>query len=66
MNKLKLSEVSNLINIRNYIRTAIDNFSIDKTKVNKMNKILSSLDNTIVDQIIQMSEQKDQGDNEKP
>jgi acetolactate synthase small subunit len=66
MNKLKLSEVSNLINIRNYIRTAIDNFSIDKPKVNKMNKILSSLDNTIVDQIIQMSEQKDQGDNEKP
>jgi len=65
MNKIKMSEISNLINIRNYLKLAVDNFSIEKVKVNKISKILVHLDNSIVDSVISWAEHKEGKDDKE-
>jgi len=49
--KMKISEISDLINIRNYIQTSINNFSIKKESVKELDKSLILLDRLLVEEL---------------
>lgn len=49
---MKINEISNLINIRNYILLQTENIKTDKKVSLKLSKLLSELDVSINNQII--------------
>lgn len=49
---MKISEIVNLITIRNYVANSINNHSIRRDVVNELNKTLILLDKTLTDEII--------------
>jgi len=49
---MKPQEIANLIQIRNYVYTAINNFSIDKKVIKELNNTLILLDRRITDELV--------------
>lgn len=49
---MKLQEISNLIQIRNYVSSAINNFSIDKKVIKELNNTLILLDRRITEELV--------------
>jgi len=48
---MKVNEISDLIQIRNYVSESINNFSIKRETVNELNKTLLLLDKILVDEL---------------
>ncbi|MCZ2224605.1 MAG: hypothetical protein LC122_13350 [Chitinophagales bacterium] len=66
MNKIKLNELNQLINVRNYISVCINSsFSVEKKKINRLSAILKNLDDSIVDQIIEFSDKSSKNEEGK-
>lgn len=59
-NKQKLNEINSLINVRNFMRSCVDNYTIEKSKVKEISSLLIKLDNYLVDQVIAFSEEQDE------
>ena len=49
---MKSADISNLISIRNYVRAAVDNFSIDKETVKNLNSMVILIDKKIVSELM--------------
>lgn len=63
-NKQKLNEINSLINVRNYMESCINNYTIEKAKVKKISSLLIKLDNYLVDEVIAFSEEQDENSQE--
>lgn len=49
---MDLSEISNLIQIRNYIHQSVNNFALERSKVNSLGDMLILIDKLIVDKLL--------------
>jgi hypothetical protein len=49
---MDLNEISNLIEIRNYIASAINNYALERNVVAQLNKMLILLDRRIVERVL--------------
>ena len=45
---MNISEITNLIKIKEYLSNAINNFSIDKSTVTELSKLIPVIDNKII------------------
>lgn len=52
---MKISEIADLISIRDYVSGSINNFSLKKEHVKELNKTLILLDKMIVEELIGQS-----------
>ena len=49
---MELVEITDLIEIRNYVVAAVNNYSISRDKVSQLNEMLLLIDKRIVDKIL--------------